>query len=275
MDRAVVDGITLEYEIAGTGEPVVLIHGALIADSFRPLLVEPVLAHRYKLIVYHRRGYMGSSHTPGPVSIVRQAADCLALLRHLGVERAHIVGHSYGGAIALQLTLDTQNVVHSLALLEPALIVGATGQSYRDALALGQQRYRERTAAVVVDKFLQARFGAGYRTALDQVVPGAFTQAVADATTWFKLEIAAFLDWSFGEAEARRITQPVLVVLGSESNALWPRFGETSRLLRTWLPDAKGFVLPGAAHGLQMQNPHGMAEALADFYARHPIPGPN
>ncbi|MBI4338614.1 MAG: alpha/beta hydrolase [Chloroflexi bacterium] len=274
MDNAVIDGITIEYEVAGTGEPVVLIHGALIADAFRPLLAEPSLAHGYRLITYHRRGYVGSSRTPGPISIARQAADCQALLRHLGIERAHIVGHSYGGAIALQLTLDTPGIVHSLALLEPALIVGATAQSYRDALALGQGRYSERTAAVVVDEFLEARFGAGYRTALDQIVPGGFTQAVADAGTWFKLEIAAFLDWSFGEAQARRITQPVLVVLGSESNALWPRFGETSRLLLAWLPDAKGFVLPGAAHGLQMQNPPGMAEALANFWTHHPIPSP-
>lgn len=50
MERAVVDGITLEYEVTGTGEPVVLIHGALIADVFRPLLAEPSLARRYRLV---------------------------------------------------------------------------------------------------------------------------------------------------------------------------------------------------------------------------------
>ena len=94
MDKVVVDGIMLEYEVSGTGEPAVLIHGALIADSFRPLLTEPVLAHQYKLIMYHRRGYAGSRSSSVPVSIARQAADCRALLRHLGVERAHVVGHS-------------------------------------------------------------------------------------------------------------------------------------------------------------------------------------
>ncbi len=270
MDRAVVDGITLEYEVTGTGEPVVLIHGALIADSFRPLLTEPSLAH-YRLITYHRRGYMGSSHTPDPVSVAQQATDCRALLRYLGVECAHIVGHSYGGSIALQLTLETPEVVHSLALLEPALIVGATAQSYRDALVQGERRYKEGSAAVVVDEFLQARFGAGYRAALDKVLPGAFAQAVADAATWFKLEIPGFQDWSFSEAEARRITKPALAVLGGGSDALWPRFGETHRLLLEWLPHVQGFVLPGAAHGLQMQNPRGMAEALGDFCTSHPI----
>ena len=274
MNTAVVDGITLEYEVSGTGEPVVLVHGALIADAFRPLVAEPGLAHGYRLITYHRRGYVGSSHTPGPVSVARQAADCRSLLRHLGVERAHIVGHSYGGSIALQLTLDTPDVVHSLALLEPALIGGATAQSYRAALARGEHQYREGVAAIVVDEFLKARFGAGYRAALDRVLPGAFAQAVADASTWFELEIPALRDWNFGEAEARRITQPALAVLGGESDALWHRFGETNRLVLTWLPHVEGFVLPGVRHELQMQNPRGMAEALADFYARHPISAP-
>lgn len=272
MERVVIDGITLAYEVAGTGEPVVLIHGALIADAFRPLLAEPSLVQRYRLVTYHRRGYAGSSHTPGPVDVARQAADCRALLRHLGMARAHVVGHSFGGNVALQLALDTPDIVHSLALLEPALIVGSTAQSYRDTLERGEQRYREEGAAVVVDDFLQARYGAGYRASLDQVLPGAFAQAVADVGTAFELELPAMRDWRFGEAEARRITQPVLVVLGSESDALWPRFGETNRLLLAWLPNAVGFVLPGAAHGLQTQNPRGMAEALANFCARHRIP---
>jgi pimeloyl-ACP methyl ester carboxylesterase len=274
VERTVVDGMTLAYEVAGTGEPLVLIHGALIADAFRPLLAEPGLTGHYRLITYHRRGYAGSSRASGPVSVARQAADCGALLRHLRVARAHIVGHSFGGSIALQLALDAPDLVHSLALLEPALMVGTTAQSYRDELARGEQRYREGSAAVVVDAFLQARYGAGYRAALDRVLPGAFAQAVADVGTAFELELPALGAWRFGAAEARRITQPVLAVLGSESDALWPRFGETHRLLLAWLPHADGFVLPGAAHGLQMQNPRALAAALADFCARHPMPVP-
>jgi pimeloyl-ACP methyl ester carboxylesterase len=272
MERAASNGIELVYEVSGPGEPVVFIHGSFIADAFRPLLSEPVLAGRYRLILYHRRGYLGSSRTPGPDSVVRQAADCRGLLRHLGVERVHVVGHSYGGAVALQLALDAPESVHSLALLEPALAVGASAQSYRDALAQGEKRYWQLGAAVVVDEFLQARFGPGYRLSLDRVLPRAFAEAVIDAGTAFEQEMPGLREWSFGEAQARRITQPVLAVLGGDSEALWPRFGETNRMLLEWLPNAEGFVLPRAAHGLQMQNPHGMAEALADFFARHPLP---
>jgi len=271
MDTVAVDGITLECEVSGSGEPAIFIHGALIADSFRPLLFEPALAQHYKLILYHRRGYADSSHSDAPTSIAQQAADCRALLRHLGVERAHVVGHSSGACIAIQLALDSPDTVRSLALLEPALTIGPAGPTYRDTLLRGQQRYGKEPPEQLVDEFLQARFGAGYRALLDRVVPGAFERAVADAGTSFEQEVPALLEWEFGEGEAKRIAQPVLAVLGSGSTALGARFGETHRLLLEWFPDVRGFVLPDAAHGMQMQNARGMAEALADFWAHHPI----
>jgi pimeloyl-ACP methyl ester carboxylesterase len=93
LERVSLDGAELDYQVSGTGESVVFIHGAFIAGTFRPLLVEPSLAGHYRLILYHRRGYAGSSRASGPVSVAQQAADCGALLRHLGVDRAHVVGH--------------------------------------------------------------------------------------------------------------------------------------------------------------------------------------
>lgn len=62
-------------------------------------------------------------------------------------------------------------------------------------------------------------------------------------------------------------------VLGGGSDALWPRFGETHRQLLAWLPHAEGYVLPGVTHFLQLENPRGMAEALAAFYSRYPLGG--
>jgi pimeloyl-ACP methyl ester carboxylesterase len=273
MDRATVDGITLEYEVSGEGEPVVFIHGAFIADTFRPLVAESSLSQRRRLITYRRRGYVGSSRTPGPISVAQQAADCRGLLRHLGVDRAHVVGHSLGGCIALQLALDFPEVVHTLALLEPALMIGDSGPLYREGQMRSERRYRELGAEVVVREALQARW-PGYEARLERALPGAFEQAVACAPATFDLDIGQ-LDWRFGEEEARRINQPVLSVLGEESEALWPRFGETHRLLLEWLPKAEGFVLPRSTHFLQVENPEDMAKALDAFLSRHPISRPS
>ena len=264
------DGITLEYDDSGVGEPVVCIHGAFIADAFRPLLSESSLADRYRLISYYRRGYVHSSPTGQSVSLAEEASDCRNLLSHLGVRRAHVVGHSFGGAIGLQLALDAPQLVHTLSLLEAALMVGESAPLYRQALADSMHRYREAGARVAVDESLQKRW-PGYQEHLEHVLPGAFEQAVADAATSFAVDVPVTLDGRFGEAEARQITQPVLVVLGEKSVALHPRFAETHRLLLGWLPNAEGFILPHATHFLQMENPHDMAEALTDFYTRHTL----
>lgn len=107
MNRAVLDGIELEYEVRGAGEPVVLVHAGVLAGWFKPLMDEPALSRRYRLVRYHRIGYAGSSRIAGPVSLEDQAGHLRALMRHLGIERAHFVGHSSSGNIVLQAAMDT------------------------------------------------------------------------------------------------------------------------------------------------------------------------
>jgi pimeloyl-ACP methyl ester carboxylesterase len=273
MERARIGDTELDYEVTGTGEPVVFIHGAFIADAFQPLLNEPALARAYRLIRYRRRGYGTSRQNTGPVSVASQAADCQDLLRYLGVRRAHEVGHSYGGCVALQVALSYPDVAHSLVVLEPGLAVGESGHGYRASLERSAARYRQVGAAVAVDEFVEARW-PGYRATIDQVLPGAFAQAVADAETWFEQEVPGLLEWQFGEPDAQRIVPPVLAVVGGASDALSPRFAETQRLLLAWLPHAEGSVVPEATHFLHLESPaanRALAEALAGFFARYPL----
>jgi 3-oxoadipate enol-lactonase len=123
-----------------------------------------------------------------------------------------------------------------------------------------------------VDESLRARW-PDYRAHIEAVLPGSLQQTIADAETAFEVDHVSLLDWRFGETDARQITQPVLSVLGAESEALWARFGEVHRLLLSWLPQAEGYILPRATHFLQVQNPRDMAEGLAAFFARHPLAG--
>ncbi len=270
MDRAVIDGFTLEYEESGAGQPVVCIHGAFIADAFRPLLSERGLTDSCRLISYHRRGYVGSSRGGENADLAELAEDCRRLLLHLGVGRAHVVGHSFGGLIGLRLALDAPQLVHTLSLLEVGLMIGESANAYRQALLQSRERFQQVGAEVAVDEFLRMRWPE-YQQHLDNVLPGAAEQAVRDAATFFETDMPAGLDFRFGSEEARRVTQPVLIVLGEKSVSLDPRFRETYELLLSWLPNAEGVVLPDATHLLQVEHPHAMAEALAEFYGRYPL----
>lgn len=271
MQRATVDDLTLEYVEHGAGEPVVLIHAGLCADWFMPLLDEPALAG-FRLIAYHRAGYAGSSRPWGPISIVDHARHCRGLLQRLAVESAHLVGHSSSADIALQLALDAPGAVRSLTLLEPALLTVPSRAAWGRAVAQpALERYRAGDRAAAADAWMRGVAGDDYRAALDSALPGAFEQIVADAPTFFEQELPAVQHWAFAEQDAQRITQPALAVLGGRSHEVSPVWEERQALLLAWLPNVEPLVLAGATHLLHLQNPRGMAEALADFVSRHPL----
>src|SRR5215210_7875390 len=112
MQSVNVNGVDLEYEMTGSGEPVLLV-SPVLADGFLPLMSESPLTDRYRLIRYHKRGWAGSTHTPPPVTISDHAGDAAALLGHLGIRRAHIAGHSSGAAVAVQLALQNAEIAHT------------------------------------------------------------------------------------------------------------------------------------------------------------------
>lgn len=265
MTRAPVDGSELEYETRGEGEPVILVHGALIAGAYLPLLGEEALTTRYSLIRYHRRGFAGSDVVEGPFSIGQQAADCRTLLQHLGVERAHLVGHSYGGLIALQLAIDSPALVQSLVLLEPALMMVPSAPVFLEAMGPAIERYTAGDSVGAVEDFMKLVGGEEWETTVESTVPGGTQQAKRDAYTLFEVEMPALEQWDFDAGKAARISQPVLCVTGTESG---PFFEEVRQLVHSWLPQTEDLSVMGANHLLQMQHPQAIAKGIANFLAR-------
>ncbi len=272
MERAIVNsGVELEYERVGEGEPVIFIHGALIADAFQPLLRQPSLTTGSRMLNYHRRGHAGSSPGTGPVNVEQHARDCLSLMDALGIDRAHVDGHSYGGDIALQMALDAPQMVHSLALLEPALFVGSSAAGYRAALEGARTRYREAGGEVTLNEFLAARWPT-YRAPLDAAIPGGFDQGARDAGVFFERELPGLLAWTFGEVEAQRINAPVLSILGGNDDIPGSRFAETHHFILSTMPRPERAVVSDGWHLFHVQDPAATAAVLADFWAGHPIP---
>jgi pimeloyl-ACP methyl ester carboxylesterase len=263
MRPVTVNGARLEYAVSGKGDPVLLIHGSVLADAFAPLARDPALA-KYRLIRYHRRGFAGSGRAQGAVSIAEQAADARALLERLGVKRAHVVGHSYGAVIALQLALDAPGMVRSLALLEPPMFEAVpSGPAYREGLGPIVRMHKEGNDAAAIDAFL-TRIAGDDKPAIERILGrGAIDTAVADAGTFFEVELPAMREWAFSRDQAERIGQPILTVVGGKSV---PAFKEVNALLKEWYPNAEELVVPDAGHVLQIVNPSAVAQGLARFY---------
>lgn len=279
MESAKVNGVELEYDITGHGESVVLLHGGLLADENVPLARQATLTDRYRVLNYHRRGFAGSGRTGRPTSIEEQADDCVALIDHLGAGPSHLVGHSLGGAIAVQVALARPDLVRSLTLLEPALMGQivkveaqhdpAMAKSQRDFLNEFDEVLRiaatgDKRAALIA--FLNSRAGDSVGVVLDFLTSsGEFDQAVADADTFLGIEMPAAFAWEFTPADAARIDQPVLSVLGAHSPG---RAQLVHEVLTEWIPQTRLLVLENAEHALPLMDPPGLAIGVADFLDR-------
>jgi pimeloyl-ACP methyl ester carboxylesterase len=249
-----------------------------MGDECAAVVKEPALADHYRVIDYHQRGWGNSTwpEAPGDVETVPAvqlgAADCRAVMRHLGVERAHLAGQSGGGLVLLQLALDAPEAVQSLALLEPALPSALDNPEFGATAEKMGALYESGDKAGAIETFAREVGGPDFnaaRAAMDKTLPrGYFERWVADADTLFR--IFALPAWTFTREDAARITQPVLNMVGVDTR---PYFREAYETIRTWLPQAENFELPDANHCMLQMNPKGAAERLAGFFSRHPMPG--
>jgi pimeloyl-ACP methyl ester carboxylesterase len=270
MDRAKVNGIELEYEVKGLGEPLLLIDPVL-PGAFLPFMSTPALADRYRLIRYNKRGWVGSTHTGPPVRIADHAADAASLLEHLGISRAHVAGHSSGGSVALELAFERPDLVHTLSLLEPSLFSVPSAPALFERAAPALEAYQRGDHATAVSRFLTVVSGLDWemcRGVIEEHVPGGVTAAIRDADTFFGVELPAVGAWEFGAEHAAVVGQPVLSVLGGDTEQLWV---DVDELLRSWFPQLEAVRLDGLGHLLEMQSAKPVVRAVAEFLGRHPM----
>jgi pimeloyl-ACP methyl ester carboxylesterase len=270
VERLHRDGAILAYADHGVGQPVLLIHPSVTADGLAvPLLQQPELTQACRIVTYHRRGYGESTVGTQPLGLAEQAGDAAAVLGSLGIRRAHVIGHSYGGVVALQLAHDRPELVHSLALLEPPLMAVPSAAALRTGTLLpAVEGYRAGDKQGALDMFLRAVFGRNWREAVEAAVPGAVTRAEAAVDAFFGIDLPSLEAWTLGDALAGTLSHPILSVVGTESPPF--RF-EGRELLHRWFPQTEDFDLKGANHLLQMENPQGMADGLSAFIHRHRI----
>jgi pimeloyl-ACP methyl ester carboxylesterase len=194
----------------------------------------------------------------------------MALLRHLGLRRAHLLGYSYGAIIALQMALDFPEEVGALALLEPPLLnMVAGGPAFRQQMQPFAELYQRGHKTMAVEGCLETLFGPDYRDIMESALgPAAMTRAIADAETFLAYEWPALDLWHFSQALALRLTNPMLSIVGG---ATAPPLAESHELLMHWYSKAEEFEIPEATHALPLMCPQEIAVAVALFYARHPL----
>ncbi|MEZ5478160.1 MAG: alpha/beta hydrolase [Thiolinea sp.] len=255
-----INGINLEYLEAGSGEPVLFVHGAIGDYRTWSAYQEPVAAkHHY--IAYTQR-YFGQQDWTDKgehFKINQFAADLAAFIQALDVGPVNLVSWSYGGMMSAKVAIDHPELVKSMVFFEPA---GGTGNAVfepgdeekvkpaRDAFygTFGgvATALKAGDAEQAARKLTEAVFELPEGSFETQIAPEFQTIILTNARTVpLQMTPAAEDDFQFSCANLANIKAPVLVVKGEKTNAYWTQISEKAA---SCIPDAKLEILSGTNH---------------------------
>jgi pimeloyl-ACP methyl ester carboxylesterase len=260
-----VDGKAFElYDSGKSGDPVLLVHST--RDDWYRVVTETSLPDNFRVILPHRRGFGRSTSEGFPNSFVEHAADYRMVLQHLGIEKAHVAGLSVGGSITLQMAKDWPEGVHSLVLLEPALMsVIANHEQVGEALGEAASRYQEGDKEGAITIQFEELCGPDAWSVLPQE---SFERLMEDADTLYHGDGAKVAEWVYTSDDSARIDQPVLNVTGANTR---PYYTEVHETIKSWIPHAENVVIEDTKHPILQTQPKKVAEAMADFFSSHRI----
>lgn len=243
-----VSGSRVEYLELGSGDPVVLLHSAGSSATQWRALAER-LSERYRVIAPDLYGYGGTAHWPGgrPFHLECEAEIVFALLQRVS-ERAHLVGHSYGGAVALHVAGLRRDLLRSLTLIEPVafhLLKGTDAAALAEITQVAETVSRAVTCGEYVAGF--ERF-VDYWTspaAAAAEVPAYKRYAMAARLPKIALDFHATLNEPTRLEDFRLMTVPTLLLHGTSSPRPTRRICE---LLERILPEVHLKTVDGAGH---------------------------
>jgi 3-oxoadipate enol-lactonase len=254
------DGTVLEYSDGGEGTPIVLIHAGGFADWFVP--VAGILRQDGHRVVRLRRAGYGDAPAPPGLSVRDHAAHSAAVLDAVGVTGAHVVGHSSGAMVALDLAAARPDLVDRLTLYETAP-GGRLAPAPPPGPAAGSSPPRAPDApADPFDAFMTMACGPGYLRVLTEGLGAAGVERARHESAYFLTdELPAAFGWPFDDATAARITQPVTLAHGTQSS---PSYRSACHQLQALLPQAEVIAVDGADHLYPLQDPAAFAALVTE-----------
>src|SRR5579871_3707919 len=221
MPYADVNGLHLYFEEHGDGPPPILLHGGLMTIELNFGIALPALAEHHRVIAVEFQGHGRTGDIDRRPTVAAFASDVVALLDHLGIERADLVGFSIGGLTAYELVISYPE------RFRRAVVASADHRNIRAG--------ESDPARLPTPDDFQAMRDAYAATAPD---PGAF-DVIAEKTVGL---VQSFTGWT--DDQIRGVPLPVLILIGDTDFILVENAAEAIRLL----PLGQLAVLPGTTH---------------------------
>ena len=260
MPFAHVNGQHLYFEDSGgPGAAVIFSHGFLMDhEMFEPQV--SALSGEFRCITWDERGF-GQTEARTPFTYWDSADDALALLSHLGVERAFFVGMSQGGFLSMRAALRAPGRVRGLGLIDTD--AGVEPEESRPAYeALKTEWQTNGLSDPVAEVVTSIIMGPGYDSS------GWVAKWYAAPRDFMELPFRALMDRDDLWDQVPSITAPAIVFHG-EADAAFPM--ERAQRLQRELPGCEELVrIPEAGHAANLSHPEAVNGPLRDFLRRHP-----
>ena len=251
-------GVRIAWERRGAGDPLLLVHGLGYARwGWEPVV--DGLAEAHEVVLFDNRGIGESDAPAGPYTVSDMAEDAVAVLDAAGLERAHVLGTSLGGMIALQFVLDHPERVDRLVLAcaTPGG-AGAAPMPERTVRLLGEAQALP--PEVALRRFIENAFGPDPDLAqIERILKHRISTAQAPAAWAAQAAAGAAFDVWERLAEIRART---LVLTGDQDGVVDPK---NSELLAARIPDARLEVFAGGGHLFFWEQPTRFVGTVKEF----------
>jgi pimeloyl-ACP methyl ester carboxylesterase len=254
------------YEVAGQGPAMMF----LSATAWH---CEPWRMHQlgefsrdHRVILFDQRGTGRSKTAAKDFSTARLAADAIALLDHLGIDRAILCGHSNGGRVAQLIAIEHKERVEKLILCSAGTNQAATGIPIKLCVELVEQGYDRYVRAHAIAVGSTKSFYAKNRALVDQFI---------DVRMSNPPPLDIFLGHVVGRSASdtagrlHEITAPTLIMVGDDEDhsAVDKTHSEAARIQARAIPNAKLVVMPDAGHHYPFLQPEATHRAMREFLA--------
>ena len=262
MAKAEINGINMYYEIHGDGEPIILANG-IFMNTTSWFGQTPAFSNHYKVIVYDMRGQGQTDKPDGDYSFELHADDQKALLDHLGIDKVHHIGISYGAELGLLFALQYPERLHSLVLSNCVSYIGPLldkiSNLWRYACVKNDpEMFYHATVPFNFSETFIANNKAFFDVALDR-----YKQL--DLPSFINL-LDAFQKLNVTERLAE-ITTPTLI-LGGKKDVLKPP-KPYSYLLNEKIKNSKMALIDDAGHALTHEKPEEFNSEVLEFLAQY------
>ena len=257
MKFARVNDVALHYELSGSRVlPLIVFANSLVPDL--PIWDHVVarLAGRYRRPPHDKRGHGLSGAPPGPYSLVDHVEDLAALMTHLSLDRAAVVGLSVGGMIAQGLASRHPERVAALILSDTAHKIG-TEAAWNDRIATVQKG----GIAAIADMVMERWFTPQFRSPENADFSGYTAMLVRSPADGYAATCAAIRDADLTESTAA-LAVPTLCIVGDQDGSTPP---DLVRSMANIIKGSQFRVIADAGHIPCVEQPDAVADLIATF----------